>query len=524
MTRAELRWVLVASLVVVLLASLPTIYAWALADADHVFTGFVYNTEDGNSYVAKMRLGARGEWLFHLFYTPEPHEPALAFPFHLLLGKFAAASGLSLVLVYHLARVLFGLGLLLTIYAFFARFTADATTRRLAWALVAVGSGLGWLLVAAGATFWLGALPLDFWVPEAYVFLVVYNLPHIAFAQSLLLWSVVWTLRAFEDNELRFATGAGLLGFVMSWIVPFYAGVLAAVLGAYLLALLLRRRQLPRRELAFTLVAGLGCLPPVAYNAWVFTTNPAFATWSTQNRIQSPHPFHYLLGFAPLLVPAIWGIPSALQEKGERWLLPLAWILAVPVLVYLPVNLQRRLIVGAQVPLALLAAAGLQIWLRDKRLATVAYVGFASLSNLLLVSGSLGPIQARQEPIYRSGAEIAALRWLDAHAEAGDVVLASFETGNIIPAYTDLRVFAGHGPETLHNAAKLTALRQFFDTGTSDEWRMGLLDEYGVDYVFYGPREREPGSWDPAAVGYLTPVYEEKGYAIYQVEAQEAGS
>ena len=93
MTRAEFRWVLIASLILVVFASLPTIYAWALADADHVFTGFVYNTEDGNSYMAKMRLGARGEWLFHIFYTPEPHQPALAFPFHLLLGKIGAGPG-----------------------------------------------------------------------------------------------------------------------------------------------------------------------------------------------------------------------------------------------------------------------------------------------------------------------------------------------------------------------------------------------------------------------------------------------
>ncbi|MEJ2210927.1 MAG: hypothetical protein P8129_18070, partial [Anaerolineae bacterium] len=83
MTRAELRWVLLASLAVLLFASLPTIYAWSRADEGHVFGGFVYNNEDGNSYIAKMRLGARGEWLFHLPYTPEEHEGALVYPFHL---------------------------------------------------------------------------------------------------------------------------------------------------------------------------------------------------------------------------------------------------------------------------------------------------------------------------------------------------------------------------------------------------------------------------------------------------------
>ncbi len=143
-TRAELRWVLIASLIVVVFASLPTIYAWALADADHVFTGFVYNTEDGNSYIAKMRLGARGEWLFHNIYTPEQHQPALVFPFHLLLGKLGAGLGLSMILTYHLARVLLGMCLLFTVYAFVSRFTSDVTTRRVSWDLLESSLIAGW--------------------------------------------------------------------------------------------------------------------------------------------------------------------------------------------------------------------------------------------------------------------------------------------------------------------------------------------------------------------------------------------
>ena len=174
MTRSEFRWVLIASLAVILLASLPTLYAWTLADADHVFSGFVYNAEDGNSYIAKMRLGARGEWLFRLVYTPEEHQGALVYTFYLLLGKLAAGLGLSLVFVYHLARALLGLGLLLTVYVFVARFSAEVTVRRVAWLLVAIGSGLGWLLTLLGATHWLGDLPLDGWVPEAYAFLVLF--------------------------------------------------------------------------------------------------------------------------------------------------------------------------------------------------------------------------------------------------------------------------------------------------------------------------------------------------------------
>jgi hypothetical protein len=523
MTHSEIRWVLVSSLAVILFASLPTLYGWALTDDDHVFTGFVYNTEDGNSYIAKMRLGARGGWRFHLIYTPEEHDGALVYTFYLLLGKVATGLGLSFVLVYHLARALLGLGLLLTVYAFVSHFSADVRIRRVAWALVAIGSGLGWLLTLLGATQWLGSLPIDFWVPEAYAFLVLYNLPHLALAEGLLLWSILWTLYSFEGKGLRWSLLAVSAAFVMAWIVPFYAGVLVAALGAYLLALLIRKRRLPWREVGLTALTSIGVLAPVVYNAWLFTANPAFATWAAQNRILSPHPLHYLLGFALMLVPAAWGAVQTLGQGEECWLLPVAWVLVVPFLLYIPFNLQRRMIAVAQVPLALLAAVGLVTWFRKLRWALVGYVALLSLSNLLLVLGNLGPIHQRTTPIYRPTAEIVALEWLNDHAQADETVLASFQVGNVIPAWTDLRVFAGHGPETLHNAEKQEALQRFFNPATDDGWRQDLLRGFGVDYVFHSPPERVLGEWDPASAWYLVPVYRKGTYAIYEVRLEDTG-
>ena len=306
----------------------------------------------------------------------------------------------------------------------------------------------------------------------------------------------------------------------MAWIVPFYAGVLAAVLGAYLLGLFLRRRRFPWRETGLTVLAGLGALPPVAYNAWVFTTNPAFATWAAQNLILSPHPLHYLLGFVLLLVPAVWGAIQVIRRGDEPWLLPVAWVLVAPILLYLPFNLQRRMIAAVQVPLALLAAAGLVTWFHRRRWVLVAFVAIASLSNLLLVVGNLGPIRQRTAPIFRPGNEVAALEWLAAHSEPGETVLASFEVGNVIPVWTDLRVFAGHGPETLYGAEKSAALQRFFKPDTDDAWRQSLLRDYGLDYAFYGPDERALGGWDPANADYLTLVHSSQEYTIYRVSQE----
>ncbi|RLC86261.1 MAG: hypothetical protein DRI79_10275, partial [Chloroflexi bacterium] len=86
----EWRWVCLASVVALLVISIPYALAWVCQTPARVFSGFNFLMDDAFSYLAKMRQGAEGAWLFHIAYTPEPHPGTLFFPFHLLLGKVAA--------------------------------------------------------------------------------------------------------------------------------------------------------------------------------------------------------------------------------------------------------------------------------------------------------------------------------------------------------------------------------------------------------------------------------------------------
>jgi len=177
--------------------------------------------------------------------------------------------------------------------------------------------------------------------------------------------------------------------------------------------------------------------------------------------------------------------------------------------------------------LALLAARGLLSWVQGRtrtwRLDLAAFVALAALSNVLLVVGSLVEVSRQTPPIFRAAAEIAAMDWLGGQAEPDDTVLSAFETGNVIPARTGIRVFIGHGPETLHFEEKQEAVRRFFTPATDDGWRQELLAQYGIAYVFCGPAERALGGWDPAGAPYLALVYDQEGYSIYRVKEQSSG-
>ena len=122
----EWRRILPVVMLLVAAGSLPYLSAWIATPADAHFTGLIFNPQDGGSYLAKMRQGYDGSWLFHLVYTPEPHMGAHIYLYYLALGHLARWLGLSLPVIYHVARLLSGIAMLVAIYRLASRVTASA--------------------------------------------------------------------------------------------------------------------------------------------------------------------------------------------------------------------------------------------------------------------------------------------------------------------------------------------------------------------------------------------------------------
>jgi len=532
----EILWATVWALLVLSLTSLPYLLGSYLSSPDMHFGGFVIAVDDGNSYIANMGQGARGEWFFHLPYTPEDHDGAIVYIFYLLLGKVARLSGLSLVSVYHLARLIFDLFLLWMIYVFISYFVPFVALRRISFLLVCFSSGLGWLLITLGLS---SDIPIDFLLPEAFTFLILYAFPHLALARILMLGTFILTLTAFKRGQFLWAILAGVACSLVGLIVPFYVGVAYVVLGSYLLALLWKRRQIPWRELGLTAIVVCVSVPILIYNGYVFWTNPIFRVWAEQNLILSPHPLHYVSGYAIVALLAIGGIGYVLRRSESQGLFLVSWVLVVPPLLYIPFNLQRRLIEGFQIPLCILASLGLARYVlpvvtcsgltksltrfrrytrpKLRRFVTTAIILLTIPSNLLLIATSLIQVGRLSPPIFHEGMELEAMDWLAAHTQPSDIVLSSFQVGNYIPARAGNRVFLGHGSETIHAEEKENIVRQFLQAQISDAYRKEILRRYNIAYLFYGPAERALGDFQPATRPYLEEAFTNDRYTVYKV-------
>jgi uncharacterized membrane protein len=96
-------------------------------------------------------------------------------------------------------------------------------------------------------------------------------------------------------------------------------------------------------------------------------------------------------------------------------------------------------------------------------------------------------------------------------------VLAVYETGNVLPAYANVRVFVGHGPETINSDEKRAQAKAFFSDAVDNAWRLALLKKFNVRYIYYGPNEKAAGGFVPSRTPYLKEIYRNEDAQIFEI-------
>jgi hypothetical protein len=506
-SREEWRWAAIWAMALVALASLPYLVAYLATPGDLFYTGFLTNPLDGHSYLSKVRQGLDGAWLWHLAFTPERHEGGFLFTYYLLLGHVARWTGISPILVLHLARVLNGYVLLLVLYYAMSWLFDDVAQRRFAFVLSAIGSGLGWIAIA------LGRMTADLWVPEGYVFYSLLSNAHFPLAIALMVLALTWSVTPWGAARVHWPRvgGMALCAALLGVVQPFCLITVGLPLLLYAIWRWFQDRRLPWHEIASgASVAAFGL--PFVLNAYLAVKNNALlAGWSAQNQTPSPPFWDLVTSYGLIVVLMLVGAWYAVRHRrGRDWLL-LGWVASIVLLMYLPLSLQRRMIMGLVVPLAALATVGWDLIPAKRHLRQGIVLGLASLTHLLLVGMSILALFNSPPWVHMTQDERAAMRWLADDAPHDALVAAAPETGLFIPAWAGQRVFYGHPFETAQAGQREAEVRTFFAKGD-----LTALP-YRPDYVFYGERERalQVVDWSPG--DRWQAVYENQTVAVYAV-------
>jgi len=154
-----------------------------------------------------------------------------------------------------------------------------------------------------------------------------------------------------------------------------------------------------------------------------------------------------------------------------------------------------------------------------QRLIVVCFITLTSLSSFYVWISSVALLGFVQPyPLFRPTTELQAMDWLRANTLPADVVLSSYWTGSFIPARAGNTVFVGQRYETIRFDEKRAASEKCFDAATDDAWRVALLREYRIGYLFWGKGERDLGAFDPERATYLRRVFANEQARVYRVQ------
>ena len=528
MTKSERRFYLVLGALALTLASGPYLYGWLHTPTGSVYSGMTSNIDDCLVYFSWMLEAERGHVLHHNLFSTEAQNPKLLYLWFAVLGLLAKAIGLPLA--FHLGRVLGGAALLAAVVWLLHETVQSERARKLAFALVCFSSGFGWLSGGYNPAKGFTSQPIDTFQPEAITFLSLYYSPLFAPMTALMVVFFASLLKSERTQKLTDLWPACAAGAILGNSHTYDVVHLLAVAWAYKLFTLLPGpppnpgRRAGRREIEGwkgLLLATAACLPTTAYTAWASRVDPLFKAraWTNEPTL-TPALWWVLLGFGLPLVYVLFSYPLAPARRGNetpptqrvpdgglggrRFLL--IWLLVGIAVAYLPVPFQRKMLMGAHIPICLLAGVGLDALTARlsgdfPKIAALFGVLLTVPSNVLYLLADIGRLDANagttaRKP-YLSADDLRVLAYLKKHAAETDAVLVSPDPDALkrypigfephlnayVAGWAGVICYNGHWSETLAYPKKNGVTLRFFRADTDDETRRQLLEDNKIRYV-----------------------------------------
>jgi len=494
----------VVAIAVLIIITVPFVYANNAGGAEYEFGGLLLNPLDGFTYLAKMYQGWEGSWRNQMAYSADPGEGVYINLYYLFLGHMARFLSAPLNLVYHAARLLGCVLLFGMIWHFYGHFFASRRTQRLAFAIATLGTGMGWMMIP------FGQITSDLWVAEIYPFLSSLTNPHFPLGLTMVLWLILP-----HDNVSQWMQILArlVISFLISIVSPFGLVVVISVLGGHLVLLFFAKRawkdMLILREPFFRiLLISIAGAPLMFYYLWIAANDPAVAIWNAQNLTLSPPVWDLFISLTPALIFSAVGLWVFIKENVSN-LVDLAqsklviWLVLGLILVYIPFGLQRRFLTGLFVPLAGLSALGIERLSvsrpKSYRLWVIVFFILVIPTNLVVLMAGFHGANTQDANLYLSVDEARALDWIDENSDSEALVLSSPEMGIFIPAFTGRRVIYGHPFETVYAEREKEFVENLYSDHIAASERQSLFVDRGVEFVLCGPREQELANcleWD----------------------------
>lgn len=492
----------------------PILAAQLATPHGYIFLGTLANHNDFSAYLAAMRQGAEGNWLFHFNFSPEAWRPQLMLPIYITAGKILPGILYNSTWV-NIIRVIALIGTL-AVYGMWVRlvYPNEFNKQWSAWILLVFGGGLGWLLLPIASLIGIpnsANLFPDIVTPEWTLGLVGSNAPHYMIGLLLETMFFISYWNVTQNKGWKWIWASLVFALLLGLTYVYNSAVLFSVVGIYLLWDTWKYRKVNWRKWMESSLILLPLIPLLIYYGYWVNLDPAWAQYvvGEHNRIPPPTWYSLLSGMGIVGILAIAGLKK--WHKTTQKHLLISWIAGNLLVMYIPfVQYTGRFTLGLWIPLATLAAYGLEEvvlpWLQQKswyagfsKLTTTPYESLRRIILILTIPSSLivsilflkNVFLVWDFPFYMPKSEISAMEWLATRTDPqADLVLAYYPVGNYFPSISNTRVFMGQFFLTVNYEEKIKQVEQFWQVETPDSWRMDLINKWKITYIYQGRYEK----------------------------------
>ncbi len=498
---------LLLSISILFVYHFPDYYAWQNTPSGKSFSGQAswFDPWDINVYVAAIRWGQGHGLLLQNTYTAQTHPSVLMYPVYTLTGF--AFPQTSPQLLFHLAAIISGFILLVTLWFLCRIFLKARFISLMATIAIALGGGVGWL-------FFPNFQSSDLYI-TGFTFASQFQRPHEAFGIIFYLLSLVSFYLATKEETRKWLVFSLIsLGFLVIFY-PYYLASFAIIAGLYSLILYFRDGE-KKPFFNFLLI-----FTPAVIVFWAYFLslkgNNGFSGVLSQN-LTTPNIFQIISGYGVLTPLLIYQFIK--KPKGEGVMFLNVWFITSIILAFIPLGFARFYLRGLFFPGIILSVFALDQISKTSKLPLKILIGLflvlTSISSFFMFSERIQEVKKDNHWFYLSIDEKNALDYLADKDNAG--VLSGYTLGNYIPANTKARVYFGHLLQTPHASEKIQNLAAFYSQKVSTESAKRFLDQADITYIVWGEEEKQLGQNPQAKVlgySFLKPVFQSKDLIIY---------
>lgn len=518
--KSEWLFVAIISLIIAIIVISPYLYGYLTTPSNMIFTGVTFDQD--YSYFSMMEQAKNGHVLFKNLYTGEDHQAIFFRPLFLAMGLFAKYAHLENFVVFHLFKLIFIIIFIFVVYRFIAIFLTEKIQRQICLIILLFSSGLGFL----GQRLF-GYLSSDLWIPESQTFASFFTQPHFVLSQILILLCFIFIL----NKKLKFAAYAGLANLLLGLEHPFDLPITLGIPFIYFIILYFWKKDL---RLKNYLIYFFISLIPIIYQLASLKIEPIAKSWNDQNILLSPSIFSWIIGYGAVIILAVIGFAKFFKTKSQNLLFINLWAIINLILLYLPVNFQRRMSEGLHIPLTILATIGLlmaynylnQFVKKEKIFSYIPKAVFLWLVVLALPFTNINRVanifdhyaKAKALPYYFDQDFYQAIKYFNEQKINDQIILAAPKNGPFIAGLTNNKVYLGFIFQTKDYFLKKDTVAWFFRDNKKIKQKLDFLQKRNINYILYGPEERKLGNLDLNNKQFSQQIYQNNNYIIYRIK------